>query len=587
MGGTPVRRGILAFDIEGFGQPSRTDPDRAQLRSHLHALLDHALAAAKIPPAHITARSDLGDGILVLLDPAVPAATLLHPLLTDLAARLGTDNQTAAGPGRLRLRIALHEGHVLADDHGHVGDDLNHAFRLLDAQATRAALASNPAADAVLVASDPIYQGIIRHAYQGLAPSDWQPIRVHSKETRTRAWVHLPGLPSQPELPTVLAAPPIGPASLPIPRELPGPTADFTGRARERTHLTRLLDPPTNTSTAGRTVVIVVIDGMGGVGKSTLACQVATRLADAFPDGQLYVNLHGATPGQPPLASVRALRQLLRSLGLDPAAIPTKVEEAAARWRSLAAERRLLVLLDNAHSAEQVRPLVPASPTCAVLVTSRRVLATLDGAHRMHLDLLPPRQAVDLLGRIAGPQRVATERQAAMGVVRGCGLLPLAIRIAGARLAARPTWPPVPPGRSPSWPAASPTPPFGSMSWPPTGSPSAQPSTSRLTPSTTVPTRSTTPQRTRSGCSASPTARTLTPWPQPGCSTSRSPPSSVSWNGSWTPDCWKPHGLGATSSTTWCAWPPAATPPASTPSLSGSRHSPACSATTPPPPGRL
>src|SRR6266508_816014 len=133
MGGAPVRRGILALDIEGFGHQGRTDPHSAHLRTRLHALLDHALRAAEIPPEQVAARSDLGDGILVLFDPAVPAATLLHPLLSTLTTKLTTDNQQATGPGRLRLRVAVHEGHVLADPHGHTGEDLNHAFRLLDA----------------------------------------------------------------------------------------------------------------------------------------------------------------------------------------------------------------------------------------------------------------------------------------------------------------------------------------------------------------------------------------------------------------------------------------------------------------------
>jgi tetratricopeptide (TPR) repeat protein len=227
-------------------------------------------------------------------------------------------------------------------------------------------------------------------------------------------------------------------AAQPVPRELPGRVARFTGRTRELQRLSRLLDP---TGAAGRPVVISAIDGMGGVGKSALAVQAAHQLSDRFPDGQLYVNLHGATPGQPPRTPVSALGQLLRSLGLDPAAVPAEVEEAAARWRSLANQRRLLILLDNAHDAAQVRPLLPGSPTCAVLVTSRQALGSLDGAHLLHLDLLSQRQALALLGRLIGQQRVAAEPAAAEEVVRLCGRLPLAVRIAGARLADRPTWP--------------------------------------------------------------------------------------------------------------------------------------------------
>jgi DNA-binding SARP family transcriptional activator len=225
----------------------------------------------------------------------------------------------------------------------------------------------------------------------------------------------------------------------PIPHELPGSIAEFTGRTRELQLLTQLLDLPS--TTASCPVVISAIDGMGGVGKSALAIQAANQLAERFPDGQLYVNLHGATPGQAPLSPLDALGQLLRSLGLDPAAIPAQVEDAAVRWRSLAAGRRLLLLLDNAHDAAQVRPLLPGSSTCAVVVTSRQVLGALDGANSLHLGLLAQDDALELLGRISGRQRVAAEPAAAAEVVGWCGRLPLAIRIAGARLAARPVWP--------------------------------------------------------------------------------------------------------------------------------------------------
>jgi DNA-binding SARP family transcriptional activator len=241
--------------------------------------------------------------------------------------------------------------------------------------------------------------------------------------------------------PAVIAQPPQSQSSSSqsLPHELPSPIAEFTGRLEELHQFTLLLDA--SSSTGSRPVPISAVDGMGGIGKSTLAIQAANQLADRFPDGQLYVNLHGATPGQTPLAPVNALGLLLRSLGQDPAAIPTEVEEAAVRWRSLAAQRRLLILFDNAYNAAQIRPLLPGSSSCAVLITSRQVLATLEGARQLHLDLLPHEQALELLGRIGGPARVAAEPQAATEVVRLCGRLPLALRIAGARLAARPTWP--------------------------------------------------------------------------------------------------------------------------------------------------
>src|SRR5262249_22106924 len=136
-----------------------------------------------------------------------------------------------------------------------------------------------------------------------------------------------------------------------------------------------------------------------------------------------------------------ALGAMLRSLGVSPGTVPVELEEAAARFRSLVSGRRLLVLLDNARSAEQVRPLLPGCPTCAALVTGRRALATLEGSRGVHLDGLPPERPVERLGRVAGPDRVAEEPAAASQVAGACGWLPLALRIAGARLAARPGWP--------------------------------------------------------------------------------------------------------------------------------------------------
>jgi tetratricopeptide (TPR) repeat protein len=448
MGDEPVYRGLLGIDVEGFSRPEWTDPIRARLRGRLYRLVDDGLAHAQIAPS-MTERNDTGDGLLLLVDAEVSTARLLHPLVTAVASGLDRDNRQAPAAQRMRLRIVVHAGQVLHDTYGYTGDDLIHAFRLLNAEATRAVLAGSAAAAMVLVVSDVVYDGVVRHAYHGIDPAAWQPVRVHAKETSTRAWVHLPGLSTQPRLPTVLVAPRVGPASLPIPRELPRPPGDFTGRGSELAALLDLLDTDgQNTGGAGtpataprRPVVITAIDGMGGIGKSALAIQAANQLADRFSDGQLYVNLQGATAGLAPLDPLEALGSMLRTLGLDPAAIPAEVEEAAARFRSLAAERRLLVLLDNAASAQQVRPMLPGSPTCGVLVTSRQVLATLEGVHPMHLDVLPYGQALELLGRIAGQQRIAVDPQAAAEVVRLCGHLPLAVRIAGARLAARPTWP--------------------------------------------------------------------------------------------------------------------------------------------------
>jgi transcriptional regulator with XRE-family HTH domain len=224
----------------------------------------------------------------------------------------------------------------------------------------------------------------------------------------------------------------------PAPCQLPPAVADFTGRTEQVTQLGGLL-ASTGDGRAGAAVVVSAVAGHAGIGKTALAIHVAHQLRDRFPDGQLYVNLHGAQ--QQSLPATLVLGRFLRALGVNGAAIPEDGEEREALYRALLADRRVLVVLDNAASEAQVRPLLPGTPGCGVLVTSRARLAGLEAARVVHLDVLEEPQAVGLLGRIAGAERVAAEPDAATQIVGFCGRLPLAIRVAGARLAARPGWP--------------------------------------------------------------------------------------------------------------------------------------------------
>jgi tetratricopeptide (TPR) repeat protein len=214
------------------------------------------------------------------------------------------------------------------------------------------------------------------------------------------------------------------------PAELPATLDTFTGRDGELARLLAWLDRPV---AAPR---IAVVHGIAGVGKTALAVRGAHRVANRFPDGQLFAGLHGYADGLAPRDPCDVLGGFLRGLGLREQGIPAAVEEAAARYRSLVAQRRVLVVLDNARDSAQVRPLLPGSPSCAVLITSRAPLLDLDGAQRLHLGVLGPPEAVALLGKLAG--RAAAEPEAARRVAHACGHLPLALRIAGARLAARP-----------------------------------------------------------------------------------------------------------------------------------------------------
>jgi DNA-binding SARP family transcriptional activator/tetratricopeptide (TPR) repeat protein len=230
---------------------------------------------------------------------------------------------------------------------------------------------------------------------------------------------------------------PIGWSRWGRPSQLPADTADFTGR---HTAAARVRDQLVGTGRGGRPAAVAVsaVAGKAGVGKTSLAVHVAHQVREAFPDGQLYVNLNGIRSHPADPAAV--LARFLRALGVDPSVIPAGLDERSELYRERLAGRRVLVVLDDAAGEAQVRPLLPGSPSCAVLVTSRRGLTGLEGADVLDLDVLRPEQAVELLGRIAGAHRVANEPAAAEAITRACGWLPLALRIAGARLRARPDW---------------------------------------------------------------------------------------------------------------------------------------------------
>ncbi|MEY9947638.1 BTAD domain-containing putative transcriptional regulator [Kitasatospora sp. GAS1066B] len=227
---------------------------------------------------------------------------------------------------------------------------------------------------------------------------------------------------------------PAGSAPALVPRQLPAGVGDFTGRQTVVARLTALLSRPDPAA-----VAVLAVNGLGGVGKTTLALHVAHSLRERFPDGQLHLDLRGAEAD--PIDPAQALATLLAALGLAGRAIPADPVERAALYRTTVAGRRLLLLLDNAADAAQVIPLLPGARTCAVLITSRGWLTALPGAHHLHLDALERSEALDLLAAIAGRARIQAEPEAAAAIATACGLLPLALRVAGSRLAADPTQP--------------------------------------------------------------------------------------------------------------------------------------------------
>ncbi|GAB3878378.1 hypothetical protein GCM10029964_028950 [Kibdelosporangium lantanae] len=231
------------------------------------------------------------------------------------------------------------------------------------------------------------------------------------------------------------------PAALPVPRQLPAPPRLFTGRTAELARLDAILGEQGDTT---GTVMISAIGGTGGIGKTWLALHWAHTHLDRFPDGQLHVNLRGFDPAGQPVPLVTAVRGFLDSLGVDPAVIPVDPDAQVALYRSLVAGKRMLIVLDNARDTEQVRPLLPGSPTCTVLVTSRRHLGGLVTAHSAHhidLDVLTEREARYLLTRHVGDDRAAAEPDAVDQLVACCAGLPLALGIVAARATRHPEFP--------------------------------------------------------------------------------------------------------------------------------------------------
>ncbi|MER7455994.1 tetratricopeptide repeat protein [Micromonospora sp. NPDC126480] len=219
---------------------------------------------------------------------------------------------------------------------------------------------------------------------------------------------------------------------------LPADLLSFTGRSEE---LAAVLASIGDTPPGGRSrAAVCAIDGMAGVGKTAFAIHAAHRLLPDFPDGQLFIDMHGFTDGVPPVEPADALDRLLRALGVRGDLIPRDPDDRAALFRSRLAGRRILLVLDNVAHVGQVAPLVPASPGCLVLVTGRQRLLGLDDVLSISLDVLSRDKAIDLFSRVVGRQRADREAERVAEVVELCGRLPLAVRIAAARLDARPTW---------------------------------------------------------------------------------------------------------------------------------------------------
>ncbi|MFB9925473.1 tetratricopeptide repeat protein [Amycolatopsis halotolerans] len=444
-----VHRTILVADVEGFSDRSRTNRNQLSVRDAMYQTLRRAFREAGIP-WEACYHEDRGDGVLVLAPPEVPKAAFTESLPGAIVETLEVHNRVAAAEEQIRLRLAVHAGEVHYDQHGVTSNAVVLAFRLVDSPALKSALAGSSSVLAMMV-STWFFDEVVRHSQSGRAENS-RPFAVPLREGRTTGWVSLPGDPwpadGTGEPPGLLAPPADQPFRYPPEREggvngqlakrtLPRDAPAFTGRAAE---LENVLNEVADAVQTGRMVAIHAIDGMAGVGKTALAVHAGHLLADRFPDAQLFLRLHGHTPGERPVGPADALASLLTLIGVTAQQMPAELDARAALWRDRLADKRALLILDDALSHQQVEPLLPATAGSLVIITSRRRLIALDGAVSLALDVLPAEEASALFVRLSGRPVRPEESEAVERVVRLCGWLPLAVTLLAGRLRSRPQW---------------------------------------------------------------------------------------------------------------------------------------------------
>ncbi len=490
-----VHQAIVAVDVEGFSV--RTDLHMAAVRRNLYESLEQGFNDAGVPWQACDTSQDRGDGVLILVPPEVTLVCLVDQLPHRLAAALRRNNAIYAAEAQIRLRMAVHVGMIDTDDHGIVGHTVNFVCRMLDAPVLKAVLGASRGVFSLMV-SDWFYRQVVAPD-PAVRPDTYREVCVGVKEEDlTTAWIRLPddvvlagqvmadidveirrhtsapgwavtrsardgerlrdhwdGRLDEAPAPERPALPPAGtrPAARLLggsqrvlravyervagrtvawqsPRELPHEILAFSGRDAEIERLDGLFD--------GGSRAVAVIDGAAGVGKTALAVHWAHRMAHHFPDGQLYLNLRGFDPHQRPMSPADALRKLLGALGVNAQRIPADLDTQARLFRSVVNGQRLLIVLDNARNAEQVRRLLPGHPTCFVAITSRNKLDGLiarDGAVRVGLDVLTPPDAIGLVSGIVGHGRVEAEPDACAELAKLCGYMPLALRLVAERAA--------------------------------------------------------------------------------------------------------------------------------------------------------
>ncbi|MGC7095175.1 ATP-binding protein [Amycolatopsis lurida] len=429
-----VHRTIVIVDVEAFTDQRRTTPHQLAVREALYSALSHGFDVAGAPWSECH-HEDRGDGVFVLAPAHIPKAPFIEILPNALVTRLTQHNAARPAEQRIRLRMALHAGEIVYDDHGATAESVNLTFRLLEASPLRTALARSEGVLAVIV-SKWFFDEVVRHSEE-IDPATFRPVRVVVKDTSAIGWLWLPDNPHPADL-TYLAA---SRGTEPELRQLPAAPRSFTGRTDELAALTSVLEDAAERST---TVVISAIFGTGGIGKTWLALHWAHHHLDRFPDGQLFVDLRGFAPEGQPMSPSAVVQGFLDAFGVDPARVPVELEAQAALYRSILADKRMLIVLDNARDTKQVVPLLPGSPGCSVVITSRDRLAGLVAAHGARpvpVDVFSAFEAREMLATRLGTDRLNAEPDAVDELLSCCGGFPLALSIVAGRAEAHRDFP--------------------------------------------------------------------------------------------------------------------------------------------------
>jgi GNAT superfamily N-acetyltransferase len=426
----------LSVDVRGYG--SQDDVRQAEIQRDLVDLLDEAASRGGCRRSRWI-RQAKGDEELALIPSDVPWQLIVGGFCLELEAAL---RRRARNPDAwpIRLRMGMDDGPVQPAANGFAGRAVVGASRLVNCQPVRQALALAAGTDLAVILSSGVYRDWVLTGRSRVPADRFRRVTVTEKEFVDDAWLWLPGGDAN-QLDLVEGQPPrravaSGPAK---PRNQPGGNLPwlgkkFTGRVRELADVVAGL----TSATPPEAPLICAISGLPGVGKTTLAVRAARRIANTYPDGVIFFDLHGHSGPVGPDAPADLLERLLRRLGVPDDGVPAHQDDRIDRFQDRLRGQRILLVLDDARDLAQVRPLLPAEPGCAALVTSRSRMTALDEATLIALDVLPAPDASELFRSVAGT-RAEHDPQAVARVAELCGNLPLAIRIVAARYCADPT----------------------------------------------------------------------------------------------------------------------------------------------------